>query len=68
MSIPDVHAFAKKLLLYAIAVFRWIYKQNPHKSRAKPVVSVNRILAEIFSISGYNVLIVTDVTYEFFKK
>jgi hypothetical protein len=57
MSIPDVHAFAEKLLLYAIAVFRWIYKQNPHKSRAKPAGTTNRIFAETFCISGYNILL-----------
>jgi hypothetical protein len=68
MSIPDAHAFAVKLLLYAIAVFRWIYKQNLHKSRAKPGRTGNRIFAELFSMSGYNILIVTDVTYELLKK
>ena len=68
MSIPDVRAFAVKFLLYTIAVFRWIYTQNLHKSRAKHVGTVNRIFAELFFISGYNVLIVTDVTHESFKK
>jgi hypothetical protein len=57
MSIPDVHAFAEKLLLYANAVSRWVYKQKPHKSRAKPAGTGNRIFAETFCISGYNIFI-----------
>jgi hypothetical protein len=68
ISIPDVHAFAAKLLLYAVAVFRRVYKQNLHKSRAKPEGTGNRIFAELFFISGYNVVAGMKVTYEFFKK
>jgi hypothetical protein len=68
MSIPDVHAFAAKLFLYAVAVFRWVYKQNLHKSRAKPDGTGDRIFAELFFVSGYNVVVGMNVTYEFFKK
>jgi len=44
------------------------YKQNLYKSRAKPDGKGNRIFAEIFSISGYNVFTGLEVTYGPFKR
>jgi len=44
------------------------YKQNLYKSRAKPAGTGNRIFAELFTISGYNILIGMEVTYEPFKR
>jgi hypothetical protein len=67
MSIPEAHAFALKFISYAIVVFRWIYKQNLHKSRVKPARTANRIFAELFFISGYNVFAGMKVTNETFR-
>ena len=44
----------EKFLLHAIAVLRWVYKQNLYKSRAKPAGTGNRIFAELSPVSGYN--------------
>ena len=55
MAIQDVHTFAAKLLLYAVAVFRWVYKQIRYKSRAKPAGTGNRIYTVLFYIHSYNV-------------
>jgi hypothetical protein len=67
MSIPDAHAFASKFISYAIVVFRWIYKQNLHKSRVKPAGTANRIFAELFFISGYNIFAGMKVTKQTFR-